>query len=146
MASGANVSGSGATLAAPPALPAGTVDPNTMTMDTAVMSTAIDNQGCAVKPTTTFNLKDARIYIVAKVHKLVKGTEFTATWSGTVDHKDTWTADHTASVLCVHFYVDPVAIGMAAGPWTVSLSMGTLPAQTINFTVQDTSAPATASQ
>jgi len=116
---------------------AATVDANAITIDQAVLTKQINNQGCAVKPTTTFAMTDAKIYIVAQVHKLKKGTMFTANWSGTINHVDSWTADYNSPLLCIHFFVTPTAINMAPGAWTVALTAPDQPTQTLNFTIAD---------
>ena len=119
--------------------------PNGFTMDAPVTARGYDNNGCPLNPSTSFSTADAKIYVIAKVHNLKKGMVFNALWTGTPQHQDSWTATYAAPVTCIHFFVDPKALNMAAGTWTVSLGLADAAAKTVDFALQDAAAlPATA--
>ena len=120
--------------------------PNGFAMDAPVTAKGYDNSnGCPVNPSTSFSTADAKIYVVAKVHNLKKGMVFNASWTGTPQHQDSWTATYSAAVTCIHFFVDPKALGMVSGTWTVSLGLADATAKTVDFALQGSPAlPATA--
>ena len=119
--------------------------PNGFTMDAPVTAKGYDNNGCPLNPSTSFSTADAKIYVIAKVHNLKKGMVFNASWTGTPQHQDSWTATYSAPVTCIHFYVDPKALGMVSGTWTVSLGQAEATPQTVDFALQDAAVlPATA--
>ena len=120
--------------------------PNGFTMDSPVTARGYDNSnGCPVNSSTSFSTADAKIYVVVKVHNLKKGMVFNASWTGTPQHQDSWTATYSAAVTCIHFFVDPKALGMVSGTWTVSLGLADATAKTVDFALQDAAVlPATA--
>jgi len=120
--------------------------PNGFTMDPPVTAKGYDNNGCPVNPATSFSTSDAKIFVIAKVHNLKKGMVFNASWTGTPQHQDTWTATYSAPVTCIHFYVDPKALGMIAGTWTVSLGLAEVTPQTTDFALQDLASAPTATK
>lgn len=113
-----------------------------MTLDPPVTAKTIDGNGCAIKPLTTFSTTDAKIWVVAVAHNMKKGVLFTANWSGSFSHQDTWTTNYTAAQICVHFYVEPKTIAMTPGSWTVSLSAPDVPLASATFTISGTAATA----
>jgi hypothetical protein len=121
--------------------PVGT--PNGFILDTPVTTKSLDANGCALSPATTFSTTDLRINVVAKAHNLKKGEVFTASWAGTITHQDTWTANFSATVTCIHFYVEPKTLNMGAGDWTVTLSAADAPGGSATFTLQGVQPAAT---
>jgi len=117
--------------------------PNGFALDTPVTAKALDSSGCAINPVTTFSASDTKIWVVAKAHNLKKGEVFTASWNGTITHQDSWTANYTAVVTCVHFYVQPQMLSMGAGDWTVTLSAADAPGGSTTFTLQGVQPAAT---
>jgi hypothetical protein len=118
--------------------------PNGFVMDPPVTAKAYDSNGCPVTPSTSFSTSDAKIYVIAKVHNLKKGMVFNASWTGTPQHQDTWTSTYSAPVTCIHFFVDPKALSMVAGTWTVSLGLAEAAPQTTDFALQDAAIAPTA--
>ena len=132
---------------APPTVSSANITPagsNAFVMEPPTTAKGFDSNGCPVNPSTSFTTSDAKIYVIAKVHNLKKGTVFNASWTGTPQHQDTWTATYNAAVTCVHFYVDPKALGMVVGTWTVSLGVADAAPQTTDFKLQDASLSVTA--
>ena len=120
--------------------------PNAFVMDPPTTAKGYDSNGCPVNPATSFSTADAKIFVIAKVHNLKKGMVFNASWTGTPQHQDTWTSTYSALVTCVHFYVDPKALGMVAGTWTVSLGLADAVPQTTDFALQDAAIVPTATK
>jgi hypothetical protein len=132
----------------PPANNSGSVSigtPNGFALDAPVTAKTLDGNGCAINPATTFSTTDTKIWVVAKAHNLKKGEVFTANWAGTITHQDTWTANYSAVVTCIHFYVQPQTLNMGAGDWTVTLSAADAQGASATFTLQGAQPAATQS-
>jgi hypothetical protein len=96
-----------------------------------------DANGCASNPATEFSTTDSAIWVIADVRNYKRGTEFTAKWSGSdFNHENTWTINSSGAQICVHFYIEPDTLGMAAGTYTVTMSTADGQSQSTQFTVQ----------
>jgi hypothetical protein len=108
-----------------------------MTFAEVVMSRGINDNNCALEPTTTFTIDDAEIYVVARILNIPRGTTFTATWQGTeFSREDSYTVPANNDEACLYFYVVPSEIGMVAGTYTVTFSATELAGTPIEFTIQ----------
>lgn len=117
--------------------------PSGMVLEGATLAKGImPRDGCPQNPTSTFSLDDPQVYIVVTVRNFKRGTKFEARWTGAnaFEHMNDWTTDSGGSQMCVHFYIEPATLQMAAGTYTVVLSAtdssGTAATPALQFTLQ----------
>lgn len=113
-----------------------------MALDEIVTARGQDEDGCAVDQTTTFSATgDARILVITVARNFRSGTIFMTRWQGPNDflQQYEWTSDTGADSMCVHFYIEPAALQMAPGDYTVTFvatdSSGTIESAPIPFSV-----------
>lgn len=112
-----------------------------MALDQIVTARGQDENGCAVDETTTFSVADSRILVISVARNFSSGTLFMTRWQGPNEflQQYEWTADGGADSMCVHFYVEPAALQMTPGTYTVTFtatdSSGTIESAPIPFTV-----------
>jgi len=111
--------------------------PNGFSFADVSTSKAIDSASCAVNKAASFAATDPKIYVVADVRNLKKGTAFTAKWSGPdLTREDSWTAPANRSQLCIYFYIEPKTLGLQGGAYTVTLSATGLDGNPVQFSIQ----------
>lgn len=112
-----------------------------MALDQIVTARGQDDNGCAVNPTTTFTLNDSRILVITTARNFRTGTVFMTRWQGPNEflQQYDWTSDSSADEMCVHFYIEPAALQLSPGSYTVTFmatdSSGTIESAPIPFTV-----------
>ncbi len=100
-------------------------------------SKAIDSASCAINKAASFTANDPKIYVVADVRNLKKGTAFTAKWAGPdLSREDSWTANANRPQLCIYFYIEPKTLGIKGGDYTVTLSATDLNGTPVQFSIQ----------
>ncbi|MCC7449978.1 MAG: hypothetical protein IT324_21350 [Anaerolineae bacterium] len=113
--------------------------PNGFSFADVATSKAIDSASCAVNKAASFAAADPKIYVVADVRNLKKGTAFTAKWSGPdFEREDSWTANANRPQLCIYFYIEPKTLGLQGGDYSVTLSAAGLNGNPISFSIQQT--------
>jgi hypothetical protein len=112
-------------------------DPNAFAIAGVTTTKKTDADGCATTSSNQFSTTDAEIWVVADVRNYKRGTSFTAKWSGNdFSHENSWTINSSGAQICVHFYIEPGTLEMAAGTYTVTLSADGAAPQSVTFTVQ----------
>jgi hypothetical protein len=111
--------------------------PNGFSFADVSTSKAIDSASCAVNKAASFAASDPKIYVVADVRNLKKGTAFTAKWNGPdFTREDSWTANANRPQLCIFFYIEPKTLGLKGGDYTVTLSATGLNGNPVPFSIQ----------
>jgi len=95
-----------------------------MTLESLTTSRATDDSsGCASDPANTFRSSDKQILVVVVVRNFRANTKFTAKWAGNnFTREDDWTTPQGGVKTCVHFFIEPTTLRMAAGTYTVSIA------------------------
>ena len=112
-----------------------------MALDEIVTARGQDEDGCALDTTTTFSVTDSRILVITVARNFSSGTIFMTRWQGPNEflQQYEWTADSGADSMCVHFYIEPAALQMAPGSYTVTFlatdNSGTIESAPISFAV-----------
>lgn len=108
-------------------------------LSNVVMSTSVDENGCAAAPTVQFSPQTSEIYVVATAAGITAGQEFVSRWSysGQEVITHTWTPDYsTSSAECIWFFIDQTEVTFGTGSWTVVLEIdGQLAAGPIPFAI-----------
>ncbi|HLY26834.1 MAG TPA: hypothetical protein VKQ72_10875 [Aggregatilineales bacterium] len=121
---------------------AGTPQPAGLNFTKVSTSKSTDASGCAQNETTTFNMTDPSIWIVAEVNNYKRGTVFSAKWQGdNFNRQDDWTVSSDGAKLCVHFYIKPSALNLTAGSYSATISASGQTSPSVQFTIQS-AAPA----
>jgi hypothetical protein len=96
--------------------------PSGLVLDQIVTARGQDQNGCAVDPTTTFSLStDSRVLVITVARNYQSGTNFMTRWEGQNGFLQVyeWATERGGTDMCVHFYIEPRALQMAPGIYTV---------------------------
>lgn len=108
----------------------------------AVVSTGIDSDGCALGQQDTFTISGAddptEIYFVANARNVQAGSRFQSRWYPNADEMSnytsvTWTADADYPQTCIYFWINSSDIAYQSGTWTVELLENGVVVQTQSF-------------
>lgn len=126
----AAISASTVTVAGPPRL------------SNIVTAEGIDENDCAVNPTSTFSTDTAEIYVVAIAANLQPGTTYvTSRWRQEGIEVVTFDFNPEFSEGCLWFFIDQTDIAFAPGNWSVELEInGGLVGAPVPFTIVDAAA------
>ena len=111
---------------------------------TTTVAAGVDDNGCAINPTTDFEISGASdstsVYLVNRARNVQPGQQFQTRWypndnPSTRYDSVTWTADANYAETCVYFWIDSTDIAFSYGFWTVELVVNgtTTESQTFQF-------------
>jgi hypothetical protein len=107
-----------------------------------VTAEGIDENDCAVNPTSTFNTNTAEIYVVAVAAGFQPGTTFvTSRWRQEGTEVVTFDFNPEFTEGCLWFFIDQTDIVFTPGNWSVELEInGGLVGAPLPFTIVDAAA------
>jgi hypothetical protein len=102
-----------------------TPDPNAPTVTDIVVAARVGANDCAINPSSSFTLGVANLYVVGTARNITPGTRLTSRWTrdGVEVAFYEWTPDFAINGACVWFHVPGAQVALAAGSWTVQMTV-----------------------
>lgn len=108
-------------------------------LSNVVMSSGVDENGCAAAPTAQFSPQTLEIYVVATAASITAGQEIVSRWNynGQEVIAHSWTPDYsTNNPECIWFFIDQTEVTFGTGSWNVVVEIdGQLAAGPIPFAI-----------